>query len=121
MAYLPSIWKDYEEGQISLVQAVERSRAAVRYNVQIVEAAEQAHDVVPDVIENDHVLSETTNGTLSLDPWPGITRLEISSQAKLLVIDDDQQALRGYRCFIAITDRAREDLGTFSCSLTRRR
>ena len=113
LADLPSIWKDYDEGQISLVQAVERSRAAVRYNVQIVEAAERAHDVVPDVIENEHVLSETTDGTLSIDPWPGITRLEISSPAKLLVIDEDQQALRGYRCFIAITDRAREEFGDF--------
>ena len=109
---LPTIWKDYDEGRITLDQAVSRSRAAVRSSVQIVESAERAEDIVPDVIENEQVLTETTEAT-SLDPWPGISRLEISSTAKLLVIDAERQALRGYRCFLAITDRAREEFGDF--------
>jgi len=44
---------------------------------------------------------------------PAITRLEKESSAKLLTIDDGEDPLKGYRCFIAITDRARRDRGEF--------
>lgn len=110
---LPSIWKDYDEGQITLEQAVARSTAAVRSSVQVVDAAVSAQEVVPDVIENEKVLSENNGRTQSLDPWPGISRMEISSAHKLLVIEDNEPALRGYRCFLAITDKAREQMGEF--------
>lgn len=110
---LPSIWKDYDEGQISLDQAVERSRAAVRSSVQVVDAAVRADEVVPDVIQNVQTFSESLDGSPSLEPWPGITRLELSSVHKLLVIDSNEPALRGYRCFLAITDKAREEMGEF--------
>lgn len=110
---LPSIWKDYDDGQITLEQAVARSTAAVRSSVQVVDAAASAQDVVPDVIQNEQALSENTGRMQNLDPWPGITRMEISSAHKLLVIDDEEPALRGYRCFLAITDKAREQMGEF--------
>ena len=110
---LPSIWKDYEEGQITLDQAVARSRAAVHSSVQVVDAAVRAEDVVPDVIQNEQTLSAVSDATQTLDPWPGITRLELSSSHKMLVIDKKEPALRGYRCFLAITDKAREDMGEF--------
>lgn len=110
---LPSIWKDYDEGQITLNQAVVRSRAAVRSSVQVVEAAVRAEDVVPDVILNEQTLSAVVDASQTLDPWPGITRLELSSAHKLLVIDEQEPALRSYRCFLAITDRAREEMGEF--------
>ena len=110
---LPSIWKDYDEGQITLDQAVARSRAAVRSSVQVVEAAASAQEVVPDVIQNEQTFSEDTDATENLDPWPGITRLEISSSHKLLVIGENDPSLRGYRCFLAITDKAREEMGEF--------
>lgn len=110
---LPSIWEDYTEGRISLDQAVARSKNAVRSSIQVVEIATSAKDVVPDIIENEQTLSQVASATHDLGPLPGITRLEITSTAKLLVIDESEPALRGYRCFIAITDRSREEMGEF--------
>ena len=110
---LPDIWNDYEEGQISLRQAVVRSQAAVRSSIQVIEATARAQEVVPDVIQNEQAFNEVADFVQNLDPSPGITRLEITSSAKLLVIDNDEPALRGYRCFLAITDKAREQRGEF--------
>jgi molecular chaperone HtpG len=108
---LPGIWEDYNGGRISLDQAVARSREAVRSSIQVVDAAAPAKDVVPDVIQNEQALDAAAAPAPDLDPSPGITRLELSSSAKLLVIDDKEPALRGYRCFLAITDKAREEFG----------
>ena len=58
-------------------------------------------------------LSEVSDPTQNHSAWPGITRFEISSTAKLLVIEGKDHPLRGYRCFLAITDRAREEMGDF--------
>ena len=110
---LPGIWKDYDEGEITLEQAVARSTAAVRSSVQVVDAAVSAQEVVPDVIQNEQALSENSERVHNLEPWPGITRMETSSAHKLLIIEDNEPALRGYRCFLAITDKAREQMGEF--------
>ena len=110
---LPSIWEDYTEGRISLDQAVTRSKSAVRSSVQFVESATSAKDVVPDVIENERSFNQEESSLRRLDPLPGITRLEITSAAKLLVIDSHEPDLRGYRCFLAVTDRTCEELGEF--------
>ena len=110
---LPGIWKDYDEGQISLDQAITRSQAAVHSSVQVVDATASAQEVVPDVIQNEQALNEAAGATQNLDPWPGITRFEIMSSAKLLVIDGNDPSLRGYRCFLSITDKAREEKGEF--------
>jgi len=111
---LPGIWLDYNEGRINLDQAVERSKLAVRGSVQVVETAVQARDVVSDVIQNEQALqSEAANATPNLDAAPAITRLDTITTAKLLVIPDDEPALRGYRCFLALTDKVREEMGEF--------
>ena len=110
---LPGIWKDYAEGEISLDQAVMRSQAAVHSSVQVVDSAANAQEVVPDVIQNEQTLNEVAGATQTLDPWPGITRFEIMSSAKLLTIEKHMPALRGYRCFLAITDKVRERMGEF--------
>lgn len=111
---LPKIWEDYGDGLITMEQAVERSKTAVRTSVQFVESAASALEVVPDVIQNEQALqSEDSEKLANLDATPGITRLEVSTNAKLLVIDDKQPALRGYRCFLAITDKVREEMGEF--------
>lgn len=110
---LPSIWADYTEGRISLDEAVIRSQNAVRSSIQVVDGATSAKEVVPDVIENEQTLNVADNSEQNLDPSPGITRLEIKSSAKLLVIEKNEPALRGYRCFIAITDKSREEMGEF--------
>jgi len=44
---------------------------------------------------------------------PPIMRTETSSGAKLLTIPDAEPALRGYRCFLAVSDKVREDHGDF--------
>ena len=44
---------------------------------------------------------------------PPILRTDILSDAKLLIINGNDAAVKGYRCFIAITDRAREERGEF--------
>jgi molecular chaperone HtpG len=111
---LPKIWEDYNEGRISMEQAVERSKTAVQTSVQFVEAAASAREVVPDVIQNEQVLQNAEVETaLNLEPSPAITRLEATTSAKLLVIDENEPALRGYRCFLAITDKVREEMGEF--------
>lgn len=110
---LPKIWEDYNAGLISMEQAVQRSRSAVRASVQIVDTATRAHEVVPDVIQNEEALQKANEAALSFDPAPAITRLETNTQAKLLIIDESEPALRGFRCFLAITDKAREEMGEF--------
>src|ERR1035437_6977087 len=68
---LPRIWQDYDEGRISVAQAVERSRAAVRTSVQFVDAAASARDVLPDVIQNEEALQNAAvESALNLDPSP---------------------------------------------------
>jgi molecular chaperone HtpG len=114
MGNLPKIWADYNEGLITVEQAVERSKSAVRASVQIVDAAASARDVLPDVIQNEQALQNAAMETgPNFDPSPAITRLETATAAKLLVIDDSEPALRGYRCFLAITDKTREEMGEF--------
>ena len=72
----------------------------------------RVNEVVPDVIQNEQALRNEV-GTPNLDPWPGIMRLELSSSHKLLIIDEGEPDLRGYRCFLAITDKARDEFGEF--------
>jgi molecular chaperone HtpG len=111
---LPKIWEDYNEGLISMQQAVERSKTAVRASVQVVDTATRARDVVPDVIQNEQALQNASAETaLDLEPSPAITRLETVTAAKLLVIAENEPALRGYRCFLAITDKVREEMSEF--------
>jgi molecular chaperone HtpG len=111
------IWQDYIEGKITLADAARQSTAIVRTSIQVVErsATTKAADVIPDVLENDQVISQSEEPGKAdeLEPLPAITRLEKQSVAKLLVIDDNETALKGYRCFIALTDRVREERGEF--------
>jgi molecular chaperone HtpG len=115
---LPKIWEDYEEGRITLDQAVIRSRSAVRSSVHYVDAATaaSARDVVPDVIENERTLKGEgipIAAGQEFDALPPILRSDVSSAAKLLTIDAAEAPLRGYRNFIAISDRVRDEMGEF--------
>jgi molecular chaperone HtpG len=114
LASVNKIWADYAGGLITMGQALQRSKTAVRTSVQFVEAAVKAHDVVPDVIQNEQALqSAAAEAAPNMDPAPAITRNEAETPAKLLVIADTEPALRGYRCFLAITDKVREEMGDF--------
>lgn len=117
LSRLPEIWEDYQDGRISMQDAVAQSMAAVQANVQIVDsgATLSVRDVVPDVIENEAVLQSSGGGesSVSLEAAPAISRSAIGTEAKLLTIDTAEPALQGYRCFLAISDHAREMRGEF--------
>jgi len=110
---LTSLWKDYMSGKLSFQQATERSgKVATRsYQVVDVAAAGAMRDVVPDVIENQSA-TEQPNG-LDYGPMPPIQRLDIETGKKLLTIGSGEPSLKEYRCFLAVTDRIREENGDF--------
>lgn len=114
---LSSIWLDYTEGRISLPEAVGRSKQAVQNSVQIVDggSAARVSDVVPDVVPNEQATHSLSNvdGAQNLDAAPAITRSDVSSAAKLLTIPADQPDLRGFRCFIALSEKIRSEMGDF--------
>jgi molecular chaperone HtpG len=114
---LREIWAEHQEGRITVEQAVERSKRAARASVQFVDAqaAVRAREVVPDVIQNEQALQQATpaEAEANLEAAPAITRTETETAAKLLIIDDNEPNLRGYRCFLAITDKVREEMGEF--------
>lgn len=109
---LTSLWKDYLAGKLTFQQATERSnRVAVR-SYQVVDRAASGamRDVVPDVIANE---ATTGQGEPSQGALPPIQRLDMSTDKKVLTIEDNEPPLKGYRCFLAITDRIREEKGDF--------
>lgn len=113
---LSLIWSDYAEGKISLSEAVTRSKSAVRSSVQVVEAgtAGNVADVVPDVVRNEQATRSTSEDEVAtLEALPAIMRTDVTSSMKLLTIPHDQPALRGYRCFIALTEKVRTEMGDF--------
>jgi molecular chaperone HtpG len=110
------IWQDYMDGKISLADAARQSTTIVRTSVQVFERAgtTRAADVIPDVLENEKLIAQAeSEGDVEEQPLPAITRLEKQSSAKLLIIDDDEPALKGYRCFVALTERVRNTRGEF--------
>lgn len=117
LSSLSEIWERYLQGELTLAVAARQSAGIVRTTVQAFDRSSTASavSVIPDVLNNQKILEEIEepNGAAELDPIPAITRLEEESSAKLLTIDDDEPDLKGYRCFIAITDRARRDRGEF--------
>lgn len=107
---LGSIWEDFDDGKISMGEAARRSQALARQSVQVIEpgATRNATEVLPE-LESAEVIEETVEA----GPAPPILRSEVETQAKLLVLDENQPAFYGYRCFIALSDRVRKDRGDF--------
>ncbi len=107
---LGSIWEDFDEGKISMGEAARRSQALARQSVQVIEpgATRNATEVLPE-LESAEAIEETVEA----GPAPPILRSEVETQAKLLVLDENQPAFYGYRCFIALSDRVRKDRGDF--------
>jgi molecular chaperone HtpG len=116
---LATILEDYKEGRIEFPQAIEMWKLSSQSAVQVVDesAMRDARSVVPDVFDNEALLSKEQDATPSaadkLDAAPAILRQEISSPARLLVIADSEPALRGHRCFLAITDNTKRQFGDF--------
>jgi molecular chaperone HtpG len=109
---LTMLWKDYLDGRVTLPEASARSGTLSRsYQYIDSSAAGSVRDVVPDVVENEQATRD--QGQPNLDAAPSIQRLDIETERKLLVIEDGDPPLKGYRCFLAITDRVREEKGDF--------
>lgn len=114
---LAMVWKDYEEGRISIERAIRHSITAVRAGVQVVDSnsAQDIGGVVPDVLRNEQQILAGVGEDeyMTLDPCPSITRTGITSSAKMLTLSEGEVPLRGYRCFLALTAKVREDIGDF--------
>jgi len=114
---LTEIWQDYVEGIISMSVAARKSSVVARASVQVLDqsATESVASVIPDVLEHERILEQEGKPEIEEDlgALPAITRLEKESSAKLLMIEDAETPLKGYRCFIAVTDRVRKDQGEF--------
>lgn len=110
---LAFLWQDYLNGKISMAQASTRSGAVQRsYQVLDATVAATVRDVVPDVLDNEREMRGEEDQP-SYGAAPSIQRLDIETSSKLLTIPDDEEPLNGYRCFIALTDRVREERGDF--------
>lgn len=109
---LTSLWQDYLNGKITMTQAATRSGGMAK-SYQLIDStvAGTVRDVVPDVVDNDKAMRPSIQSGFVAQP--SIERLDISTERKLLTISDNEEALNGYRCFIAITDRVREERGDF--------
>ena len=109
---LTALWKDYMSGKLSFQQAAERSNKVATRSYQVVDraAAGAMRDVVPDVIRSQQVAEEDV---LDYGPMPPIQRLDMETGKKLLLVGDDEPPLKGYRCFLALTNRIYEENGDF--------
>jgi molecular chaperone HtpG len=114
---LSALWQDYLEGKITLQEAAQQSTSYVQTNYQYVDysATRSVSSVLPDVLENQRILEqvEASDSTEDLEALPAITRLDTESTAKMLTIGDDETPLKEYRCFIALTERVREERSEF--------
>lgn len=110
---LTSLWTDYLSGKLTFQQATARSTRIAQRSYQVLDraAAGAVRDVVPDVIGNQ-AATEQPNGPQH-GPLPPIQRLDMSTDKKLLTIEGSEESLKGYRCFLAITDRIQEEKGDF--------
>jgi len=114
---LSEIWERYLEGEITMGVAARQSASIARTSIQSFDRSntESATNVIPDVLDNQQIIEDIKKDDVleEFDAMPAITRLDKESSAKLLIIEDDKPALKGFRCFVAITDRARRDRGEF--------
>lgn len=111
---LTSLWTDYLEGKLTLEQASVKA-AVVRRSYQVLDPATtgRVRDVVPDVTEGEQLLPNTTDASPNFGAVPPIQRADIATDRKLLTIEDTEPPLKGYRCFLAISKRVREERGEF--------
>lgn len=111
---LTSLWTDYLEGKITFDQATVKV-AAVRRSYQMLNPAStgRVRDIVPDVADGEELVAFPPDTTANFGAMPPILRSDISTDRKLLTIENDDPPLKGYRCFLAISNRIREERGEF--------
>jgi molecular chaperone HtpG len=106
---LGSIWEDYYRGDISFDEAARRSRAATQGSVQVVRSPASVSDVAPDLISNQELLPEGETG----QPAPAILRPDVTTDASILTIARENFPLKGFRCFLAVSERVTAEKGDF--------
>ena len=109
---LTAIWEGFRRGHLTLVEAAQRSRVAVRGNVQVVRSQAAVGDIAPDLLENQESLEAPADSDVLL-PSPAITRPEVQTDASLLTIAATDESLMGYRYFLAVADRIRTEKGDY--------
>ena len=109
---LTAIWEEFRRGHLTLVEAAQRSRVAVRGNVQVVRSQAAVGDIAPDLLENQESLEAPADSDVLL-PSPAITRPEVQTDASLLTIAATDESLMGYRYFLAVADRIRTEKGDY--------
>ena len=109
---LTTLWKDFLSGKLTYRQAEKRAERAVR-SFQTVDStvAGTVRDVVPDVIGNEDATGQQNE--LRHEYLPPIQRLDMDTDKKILTIGENESALKGYRCFLALTNRIQEEKGDF--------
>jgi len=109
---LSALWNKYLKKEVSYNEVTERANAAVRsYQVLDSSVAASVKDVVPDVIENEKITEQRDETHFGAQP--PIQRFDIPTPKKILTINESEPSLKGYRCFLALTDRIREEKGDF--------
>ncbi len=111
-----AFWDDVRNDRISIAEAIKRTMATSRSDVQVLDSASAASmgEVLPDVAANQHALQgDNQDDELALGALPAIVRSDISCGAKLLTIPVEERDLAGYRCFLALGRKAREDKAEF--------
>lgn len=111
---LTSLWTDYLEGKLTMEQAAVKA-TAVRRSYQVLDPATTGlvRDVVPDVTEGQELTAAPADAVVNFSAIPSIQRTDITTDRKLLIIEQPDPPLKGYRCFLAISKRIREERGEF--------
>jgi molecular chaperone HtpG len=111
---LTSLWTDYLQGRVTFQQAAGKANAIRRSRQELNPATiGRVGDVIPNVTETRQSLQQTSGSEPDYEAMPPIERTDISTDRKLLMIDESDPPLKGYRCFLALSTRIREERGEF--------
>lgn len=111
-----AFWDDVRNDRMTVADAIEKTMAVSRRDVQVLDSgsAVSMGEVLPDVAANHAILANSDDGDeFALSPLRAIVRSEVTCRAKLLTIPPGEPALAGYRCFLALGRKAREDRAEF--------
>ena len=111
-----AFWDDVRHDRMGVAEAIEKTMAVSRRDVQVLDSASAAsmEDVLPDVAANQIALGDGGSGEeWNLQALPAIARSGVTCNAKLLTIPKGEPGLAGYRCFLALGRKAREDRAEF--------
>ena len=110
---LGAIWEDYHRGDISFSEAASRSRTATRGTVQVVRDPAAVSDVAPDLLAHQELLPDADADADIGQAAPAILRPDVNTHASILTIAAENVPLKGFRCFLALSDRAMAEKGDF--------